>query len=152
MKRYTVIDNKSGIKFHYSWLAWNFAWFVVFIMGIILGCVVSAPLSAQNLRLEGDHYIRNRERVDKPVVIEIYNWDYYVITAHPICDTIYYDHMQEYRISRDSSLRVVIMPICEEIDSLSFGWESNGYLKYTNGDVYVFPVLWKSKIKRRGRK
>ena len=37
MKKYTLTDNKTGKKYHYSFLVWNFAWFIVFAMGIIVG-------------------------------------------------------------------------------------------------------------------
>jgi len=37
MKRYTVINNKTGYENDYSWLAWNIAWALVFIFGMITG-------------------------------------------------------------------------------------------------------------------
>ena len=37
MKRYTLTDSKTGEKHHYSYLVWNFAWVVVFAIGIITG-------------------------------------------------------------------------------------------------------------------
>jgi hypothetical protein len=37
MKRYTVTDNKTGNKYNYSYLVWNFAWAIVFAIGIITG-------------------------------------------------------------------------------------------------------------------
>lgn len=40
MKRYTVIDNKTGYKNDYSWLAWNVAWALVFIFGMMTGAVL----------------------------------------------------------------------------------------------------------------
>ena len=35
MKRYTVTNNRTGYKNDYSWLAWNVAWWLVFIFGMI---------------------------------------------------------------------------------------------------------------------
>ncbi len=35
IKRYTVIDNKTGYVNSYSWLVWNLAWAFVFVMGYL---------------------------------------------------------------------------------------------------------------------
>jgi hypothetical protein len=40
MKRYTLIDNKTGEKHHYSYLVWNFAWGIVFVMSVINGILL----------------------------------------------------------------------------------------------------------------
>ena len=35
MERYTVIDNKTGKRTHYSNLVWNIAWWAVYILGAV---------------------------------------------------------------------------------------------------------------------
>lgn len=40
MKRYTVIDNKTGYKNDYSWLTWEISWFLVFIFGVVVGSIL----------------------------------------------------------------------------------------------------------------
>ena len=40
MKKYTLTDNKIGKKYHYSYLVWNFAWGIVFVMGVVLGLYI----------------------------------------------------------------------------------------------------------------
>lgn len=37
IKKYTVINNKTGYKNDYSTITWNVAWLFVFICGVILG-------------------------------------------------------------------------------------------------------------------
>ena len=40
MKRYTVINNKTGRKNDYSWVTWNIAWGLVFVFGILTGATL----------------------------------------------------------------------------------------------------------------
>ena len=40
MKRYTVIDNKTGYKNDFSWLEWNIAWGLIFILGMMTGAIL----------------------------------------------------------------------------------------------------------------
>tara|TARA_R110000796_G_scaffold105733_4_gene216037 strand:+ start:97 stop:273 length:177 start_codon:yes stop_codon:yes gene_type:complete len=40
MKRYTVINNKTGYKNDYSWIAWNIAWGLVFAFGMLTGSML----------------------------------------------------------------------------------------------------------------
>jgi hypothetical protein len=37
LKRYTLTDNITREKYHYGYLVWNFAWGIVFVMGVVLG-------------------------------------------------------------------------------------------------------------------
>jgi len=37
MKLYTLMNNKTGQKNEYSWLAWNIAWLISFLFGVITG-------------------------------------------------------------------------------------------------------------------
>jgi len=37
MKKYTLINNESGKKSYYSSFAWNLAWTLVFLSGIVFG-------------------------------------------------------------------------------------------------------------------
>lgn len=43
-KHYSVINNKTGIRNEYSYLAWNLAWniawFLVFIIGVLTGILI----------------------------------------------------------------------------------------------------------------
>ena len=39
-KHYSVINNKTGIRNEYSYLAWNIAWFLVFIIGFLTGILI----------------------------------------------------------------------------------------------------------------
>lgn len=41
MKRYTVINNKTGYKSNYSYFMWNLAWSLVFIFGVLTGIFIS---------------------------------------------------------------------------------------------------------------
>ena len=40
MKKYTVINNKTGYENDYSSLTWNIAWGLVFIFGMITGAML----------------------------------------------------------------------------------------------------------------
>ena len=40
MKRYTVIDNKTGYKNDFSWLEWNIVWGLMFILGMMTGAIL----------------------------------------------------------------------------------------------------------------
>lgn len=40
MKQYKVINKKTGYENSYSWLAWNIAWVLVFIFGMITGSIL----------------------------------------------------------------------------------------------------------------
>lgn len=40
MKRYTLINNKTGHKNNYSFFIWNLAWILVFIFGMITGTIL----------------------------------------------------------------------------------------------------------------
>jgi hypothetical protein len=37
MKRYQLVDNKTGDKFSYSKLEWNIAFLFIFLIGILIG-------------------------------------------------------------------------------------------------------------------
>ena len=37
MKRYTLTDNKRKHSYEYNYFTWNFAWVIVFVIGIITG-------------------------------------------------------------------------------------------------------------------
>ena len=37
MKRYTIIDNDKKESYSYSKLEWNLAWFVVGVIGFVVG-------------------------------------------------------------------------------------------------------------------
>lgn len=40
MRKYTVINNKTGKRYHYSKVSWNLSWFVVFMLGLVLGAAL----------------------------------------------------------------------------------------------------------------
>lgn len=39
-KRFTIIDHKKGRVSEISSVSWNIAWFLVFMMGFILGGII----------------------------------------------------------------------------------------------------------------
>jgi hypothetical protein len=39
-KYYSVINNKTGRRDEYSYLAWNIAWFLAFFIGILTGILI----------------------------------------------------------------------------------------------------------------
>ena len=41
IKRYTLIDNLTGNRTHYSRFGWNISWILVFVLGVILGYLIS---------------------------------------------------------------------------------------------------------------
>jgi len=38
--KYTLINNKTGDKYNYSFVMWNIAWVLVFILGIMTGAIL----------------------------------------------------------------------------------------------------------------
>lgn len=117
--------------------------------GMLIGFLILMSISAksQDLGLASGTYIYNDTEVSGDVRLIIYDWEYWVISVGELQDTIPYNTIQEYRAKGRKTLRHIIVPEESPIDSMSFGWESNGYIKYKDGSTYEFPVLYK--IKKR---
>ena len=46
-KRYTLIDNLTGNRTHYGLFGWNISWSIVFLLGVIVGYLISKEWNTQ---------------------------------------------------------------------------------------------------------
>lgn len=117
--------------------------------GMLIGLILMMTTFAksQDITLKSKRYIHNSIEVSGDVRLSIYNWEYFVISIGDFQDTIPYTTIDRYKL-KDQSLSHIIVPDESPIDSMSLGWENDGYIKYKSGDIYEFTNLYKVKKRK----